>query len=253
MPRGGIEPATKRLIVIAGGLAVAVVGAIGITALSGSRQTEVPVLRAEDRPLRVKPENPGGMQIAGAATEIFGGEREGGGSRLAPAIEAPDPKGLQAQMAPAAPPKPRAVPPDISASPTPAPAAKTAAASHPAPQVQSGTKPPATVERHAATAPVQTPAAAAAVSAGAKPAGAKAIGVQLAALSTEAAAREEWRILTRKFPELLNGHQPNFVKAERDGRTVWRVRTGGFTDVSKASGFCERARAKGAACAVAEF
>jgi len=249
VPRGGIEPATKRLIVIAGGLAVAVVGAIGITALSGSRQTEVPVLRAEDRPLRVKPENPGGMQIAGAATEIFGGEREGTGSRLAPAIEAPDPKGLQAQMAPAAAPKPRAAAPETAVPPTPAAATKAAAMSHPSTQAQSGAKPGAVAEKHAVTAPAQSPAA----SAGAKPAGAKAIGVQLAALSTEAAAREEWRILTRKFPELLNGHQPNFVKAEHDGRTVWRVRTGGFSDLAQASGFCGRARAKGAACAVAEF
>ena len=77
--------------------------------------------------------------------------------------------------------------------------------------------------------------------------------VQLAALSSEEAARNEWKQLSKRVPELLNGRQPSFQRAERDGHTVWRVRTSGFTDVAQARSFCDHARTKGLGCSVAEF
>ena len=77
--------------------------------------------------------------------------------------------------------------------------------------------------------------------------------VQLAAVRSEDAAKSEWERLSKRFPELLNSHHPAFSKTERDGRTLWRVRTGGFADVPQATSFCEKVRAKGSACSVADF
>jgi hypothetical protein len=77
--------------------------------------------------------------------------------------------------------------------------------------------------------------------------------VQLAAVRTEDAAKSEWERLSKRFPELLGSHRPAISKIERDGRTLWRVRTSGFVDVPQATSFCEKVRAKGAACAVADF
>ncbi|HBK07173.1 MAG TPA: SPOR domain-containing protein [Acetobacteraceae bacterium] len=77
--------------------------------------------------------------------------------------------------------------------------------------------------------------------------------VQLAALTSEESARAEWAQLAKKMPDLLGGRQPSYSKTERDGHTFWRVRTSGFSDVAQARGFCERVRAKGAGCSVADF
>ncbi|MFL5254959.1 MAG: SPOR domain-containing protein, partial [Rhodopila sp.] len=77
--------------------------------------------------------------------------------------------------------------------------------------------------------------------------------VQFAALPSEDAAHAEWAQLAKKMPDLLNGKQPNFSRIDRDGRTFWRLRTSGFADAAQARVFCERVRAKGAACSVADF
>jgi hypothetical protein len=77
--------------------------------------------------------------------------------------------------------------------------------------------------------------------------------VQLAALSSEESARTEWTQLTKKMPDLMSGRQPNYSRIEREGRTFWRVRTAGFADMAEARSFCDRVRAKGAGCSVADF
>lgn len=77
--------------------------------------------------------------------------------------------------------------------------------------------------------------------------------VQLAALTSEEAARAEWAQLVKKMPDVLSGKQPNYSRIERDGRPFWRVRTSGFADVAQARNFCDHIRAKGAGCSVADF
>jgi len=77
--------------------------------------------------------------------------------------------------------------------------------------------------------------------------------IQLAALSSEDAAKSEWQLLLKRMPDLLGGRQPSFAKTERDGRTYWRVRTGGFGDVAQARAFCDKVRAKGGGCTIADF
>jgi hypothetical protein len=77
--------------------------------------------------------------------------------------------------------------------------------------------------------------------------------VQLAALTSEDAARKEWQLLAKRMPELLTGRQPVFSRFDRDGHVFWRVRTTGFADPAQAHAFCDHVRAKGGGCSVADF
>jgi hypothetical protein len=246
-----MDPATKRLALIAGGLGGLLVLVVGGWSMMGHRSTAVPVVQADSRPIRVKPDNPGGMQIAGTNEDIMDGSEKGGG-RLAPPPEAPAPQALRT---PPAPPPASAV-----AATTSAPVA----AVSPSPTIASapvGPKPVATalpaIAKPAAEKPAATPAAAKPVAATAASDHAVQAGkgalVQLAAVASEEAARTEWQRLEKRMPDLLGHHQPAISKTERDGHTLWRVRTGGFSDLTQATVFCERVRAKGTGCAVADF
>jgi cell division septation protein DedD len=228
-----MDPATRRLALIAGGLGGALLAIVGGWTVMGHRSTAVPVIQADSRPIRVKPENPGGMQIAGSNEDMSGGADTNGG-KLAPPPEAPAP---QAMLAPPPPPSPAAV-----TAPTPAPGPATAA--------QAAAKPAAPP-----ASPAASPAdkrAVAPASERAAPAGKGAL-VQLAAVTSEDAARSEWQRLEKRMPDLFGHRQPAFSKTERSGHTLWRLRTGGFSDVAQATAFCERVHAKGASCKIADF
>src|SRR6185437_16242994 len=147
-------------------------------AMLGHRTHGVPIVQADAGPVRVKPVNPGGLQVAAAGNEIFSGGSDTTVGKLAPPPETPD---LQALRAPPPPPpvhKPAeapvaaAIPPAApkAAAPVVQPAKPTVAAATPA-------------DRHAASPPAH---------AGKNPL------VQLAALSSEQAARTEWDILARR-------------------------------------------------------
>ncbi|MGE0222932.1 MAG: SPOR domain-containing protein [Acetobacteraceae bacterium] len=258
---------------IAGGLGGLLVVVIAGSALIGGRSSgEIPVVHADQRPIRVKPENPGGLQRAGLDNEIFSGA-ENGTAKLAPPAEMPDPKALRAApppapaslaAIPAAPPAIHAVKPEPAparpaaataglpaAKPAIVPAALTAA--RPAPVVAPPAAKPAPVMAAPAPAMIEKPMPVAPAPAVHQVPAGRSTAVQLAAVSSEAAARSEWQSLTRRMPDLLGGRQPAFSRTERDGRTFWRIRTSGFTDVNEAKSFCARVRAKGGGCTVAEF
>lgn len=239
--RGGMDPDTLRLLKIAGliGGGVALVVAGSAVLRHRSNGGEVPVIQADTKPVRFKPENPGGLQVPGMNNEILAGGGDGTTSKLAPAPEAPDLKALTAP-----PPPVIATPPVVAA--TPAPVAPPAVAKlAPAAPVPASKPAPAAVPAPVPAAVEKKPAPA--------PATGKPATVQLAAVSSEAAAKTEWQTLTHKYPELLTGHQPTISKTERDGKTFWRVRTTGFADVAQARTFCEKVRAKGGGCTVADF
>ncbi|OJW28693.1 MAG: hypothetical protein BGO51_19690 [Rhodospirillales bacterium 69-11] len=266
--RGGLDPAMRRLMIYAGGV-VGVLAVIGGASLLFDRHTgPVPVVQADSRPMRVKPENPGGMQITGLGDDVG----DDGKGKLAPAPETPNPKALRAtaaQEAPAVPPAALTAPnAGVAPSPSPSPSAAatapaqrvaTAAAPKPAPAAPTTTAPavstPAAPVAATAPSPAPAPVAAPVARAAAKPVPATTgrAAVQLAALSSEEAAKVEWQRMEKRMPDLLGGHSPTYTKVERDGHVFWRVRVAGFGDLAQAKAFCERVRAKGAGCSVADF
>lgn len=72
--------------------------------------------------------------------------------------------------------------------------------------------------------------------------------VQLGAPSTEAAALAEWERRRRAMPELLGGAERFIVRADVNGRTVFRVRAGSFATAAEADAFCGRIKARGGDC-----
>ena len=297
---------TRTLLLAAAALGGVLALGMGGWALLGRHPAAVPVIEADGRPVRVRPENAGGMQVAGADEQVMGGQA-GGVQAMAPPAEVPAPQALRAQMqtqasvpggaGPAVPAQaaggtagatPAAASSTATASPLPdtaRPASRAAAVANPAvrPTAPSATRqPPAATLSAAGTAtgapspatgaasavlqaPVQPPPpvqlAPASPPAPASPASGTAAGtaalggtmVQVAAMKTEQEAQAEWQRLAKRMPDALGGRNAVVQRAERDGKQVWRVRTGGFADVAEATAFCVRLRAKGADCTIAAF
>jgi hypothetical protein len=251
--RRGMDPDTRRLMVFAGGLGVVLIALISASAILGRHGGEVPVVSADTRPIREKPVNPGGMKIDGAENDVFSGGSDTSDARLAAASESPNAKALRTGAPPPAPAVETSGPVTLEPPPAPVPETKPAVVASAPPDARPApAKPP--VAAGAPPAPRSAPAkpSVAAAEAHSATPGHQTM-VQLAALTSEDAARAEWAQLAKKMPDLLNGRQPSYSRTERDGHTFWRVRTAGFADVAQARSFCDRVRTKGAECSVADF
>lgn len=206
----GIPP----LVWLLGGSLIGV-GALGVLVLWGSHALSpggVPLIEAEERPFRVRPENHVATAAPRPADSIF--ERPGarvervGEARLAPGPERPVPEGWRQLATPAPAPGPLA----------PAPAL---ALAEPSLQVAVTARP---------------------VAGG--------VQVQLGALQSEEAALAEWARLRGRIPELAP-HSPNVVRFDREGRpSFWRLRVAGLRDRDAAQALCEQVRTRGGNCAV---
>ena len=215
-PEGGFDPDMRRMAVIAAGIGGGLALVIGMFSLSHHVHHGIPVILAEAGPVRIKPVNPGGMTVAGAEDLSTGVET------LAPEPEKPALHALRAKVKPPA---------------------KTAELQAVAPAAQAAAIPPAV----AAPAPVQPASATPIVPAS------QGQAVQLAAFETQQAAEQDWGKLAEKIPGLFNGHTPEVERAVVAGRTVFRLRTGGFADMAAATAFCGKVRAKGGDCTIAAF
>jgi hypothetical protein len=88
----GMDAGTMRLLWMAGAGGLAILVGIAVYSLTGrSSNNVVPVIQADSRPVRVKPENPGGMAVAPEQQRANPNE-----SRLAPGTEEPNPRALMA-------------------------------------------------------------------------------------------------------------------------------------------------------------
>lgn len=251
----------RRMMLAAGGVGVVLLlGVGGYFVATGGGPGSVPVIQAPATPLKVKPTDPGGLEVNSQTSALLSSAGTTGNASVAPGPEVPDPAALaaaaQQEQAPPAEPSPApaaaasSVPTPPPAPPAPAPAAvavpsipETPAApgsqrmamNVPAPSRTSGQvhnlaeeyRPPVDRDGH--------------------------VHVQLAALGSQEAATLEWQRLTHRMPALFAGRRPIYAQAHVNGHDYWRVRTAGFTSVNEAMKFCDDVRAHGGACTVASF
>lgn len=80
-PGGG---GMQLMLIVAAGLGILLLGGLVVWSLMGHRSGDVPVVEADPRPVRVKPADPGGMQVVGANVEMGGTSVNGGGTMAPP-------------------------------------------------------------------------------------------------------------------------------------------------------------------------
>jgi hypothetical protein len=181
---------------------------------------DVPMIRADERPTKVKPENPGGMEVPDRDKLIYT-QKRATVEHLLPPPEKPMPR----------PTAPSAAAP--SGSPQPPLMTAAAGASNPAPQLQ--------LQQPTGKLPAKSgsPAATAA-----KPAAAQQTGgarVQLASVRSEEAARQEWDRIRRANPDLLGSASANFVRADLGEKGVfYRLQTAPIADAERVCGELKR-------------
>ena len=190
-------------------------------------------------PIRVKPENPGGMQVAGADEDILSGGAEAAGRQAGARRRRPRRRRRLRRQPPPAPSLPRRRRRLPAPAAAPAPAAGQPRRPTPAADRRSPAKPPPRRTKRAGRPPPR-PAASALV--------------QLAAVRSEDAAKSEWQRLSKRMPDLLGQR----TAGDQQGRARWpHVLAPAHRRVHRRrrrpTAFCERVRAKGAGCSVAEF
>jgi hypothetical protein len=208
----------------------------------------VPLIRADDHPTKVRPDQPGGMTIPDQNVSLYN-EKPGGAQveKLLPAAEQPMPRPAPAarEAAPSAP--PAAPAPPQAARSAGSPAANSAAPAHPAAKAAAKTapQPAATAPAHAKQAAL-TPAAAA-------PAGKAApVQVQLASLRSPEAAREDWARLKRENPDLLGKLTAVAVRTDLGDKGIYyRVLAGSFSDAAAATKLCSELKRRNLGCVLA--
>ena len=263
---GGLDPDMRRMAIIAAGFGGVLALVIGGFSLSRHAGHTVPVIAAQAGPVRVKPANPGGMQVEGADAAVAPGEE-----KLSPPEEQPELSALHARLKAAR----QAARAQAKADASKLAAAKAESTHTQVAEVHSQLgaaapgvaqpiiAPPAPVQHASATKlasfapnlPLAQPPGVALPAARPMIAGAAQAGttVQLAALESQAAAEQAWGRFSEKMPELFKPRRPDVIRADVAGRTVWRLRTGGFPTLASAVEFCTHVRAKGSDCSIAAF
>ncbi|MFC3677467.1 SPOR domain-containing protein [Ferrovibrio xuzhouensis] len=236
-----------------------------------------PLIRADQGPTKVAPENPGGMQVPNQDKQIY--DRIGGNvppagddgktERLLPPPERPS---ASVATAPATGPAGSAPSVTVPMRPAPSPVPNQAPNQAQGQQGQAATGIPnqtnapsamplsqaekTQAERTPAAKPAESkPAAKPAAEAPAKTASLASPGgsakVQLASLKDQADAQATWNRLQKKFPELLNGLTPSYEKVEIPNKGAFvRLQVGPLKDRAAAQSLCQQLAAKNQGCIV---
>ncbi|HQT59587.1 SPOR domain-containing protein [Acidiphilium sp.] len=268
-PTRGFDPEMRRIALIAGGFAGAIVLVALIWGGVRPRLGPPPVIKPPPGPMRTAPSNPGGLQVPGANEQIMSGTTASGPPQLAPPTPQPDFSKLAAEAKPVQP-APKSAASSSSAAapsaPSGSPEPSSAVALPPPPPLPSAN--PALEAKTAATPPAEAPPAAPPAAAAAAapnrqigkamptiipPKQAASAGphdIQLGALVSMAKANEAWQILLARVPDLLAGRSPVVVPGTVNGQTFYRLRLGGFASAADAAAFCDRLKARHVACYV---
>jgi len=194
----------------------------------------VPLIRADERPTKVKPEQPGGMQIPDRDKLIY--------NQMRPVVEHLLPLPEKPMARPAAPPPSPPLQTDTARSPAGTPPPASAAPEKPQAATQTAQPPqPAGKAAPAAPAPSKSPAA--------KTGGTR---LQLGSVRSEDAARQEWERIKRKNPDLLGNISATPIRADLGDRGVYyRIQTAPFTDLTAAERICSELKQRSIGCIIA--
>jgi hypothetical protein len=187
-----------------------------------------PLIRADPNPIKVKPDQPGGLVVPDRNMMIYN-ERPGG-----PPVEKLLPPPEQPEARPAPLPAPVAAAPQQQLAMAPQPA--------PLPAVKPFTPEP-TAPRAAPAAP---PAALGADKGGH-------IRIVLASLKTPDEARTEWARLKKASPDILGKMSADAVRTDLGDKGVWyRIEAGSFAQPAAAERVCRDLKARHLGCSVAK-
>jgi cell division septation protein DedD len=260
-PRHTLLPGRGLMLIVVGlsalallvvGLVYAVVERPGSDDVYADATGEVPLIRAPDAPYKVRPVDPGGMDVDGMnqlSFEAAGGLDPGGDLALDALPEEPMQRPVAGQPAP----PPVAV---AQAAPAPKPAAPAMAvpekpmpvAEKPKPVVVAEKPKPAPAksgDRLASLDKELSKAAAPPASDGGS------YALQLGAFSTQAKANDVWKDFSGRY-SYLKGLEKSVVTLERDGQKLYRLRATGVTGRATADNLCARLRVAGEQCSVAQ-
>jgi cell division septation protein DedD len=196
---------------------------------------DVPVVRADPGPVKVRPENPGGMQVPDQDKLVYdrmrGDEKPPQVERLLPRPETPLPP-------PAPTPPPAATPPLAAITPPPVTTPPPETAPPPAPKAAPAA--PSTEEVLAAKPPGPAPPPPQPPKAAPKPAAGGDFRVQLAAVRSPEQARGEWERLRRRNGDLLGKLRLFITKTDLGpGKGVYfRLRVGPLASEARAKALC---------------
>jgi len=243
-PPGEDEPVPRSHRVLGATLAVLVMalfaGGLWFAYVQGTRHPgtsatvgDVPLIRADERPTRVKPERPGGMEIPDRDNLVYNPARPAVEHLLPPPEKPlPRPTAPPAQAAAAGPPQPPAVAP-----PTPV----TPAAVNQPQQLAAATSaaPPGT------SPPLHPPA-------GQLPAKAGGTRLQLGSVRSEEAARQEWERIKRKNPDILGSLSAAPIRADLGDKGIYyRIQTAPVADPAAAERLCNQLKQRDIGCIIA--
>jgi SPOR domain len=224
------------MVVFAGGLYFAYVQGTRHAPVGAQSGDGVPLLRADTRPDKVKPDQPGGMAIPDQNVSLYNDKPSAAPvEKLLPAAEQPMPR-------PVAPPK-EAAPPQVAAGSPPAPDSAAAPASAPA-----ITMPPAA----SSPAPAKTAAKAPTKPAAANPvAKTGSVQVRLGSLRSPEAAREEWQRLKRDNSDLIGSMHANAVRTDLGDKGIYYRIEAGPLDAAAAERLCAALKQRNHGCILA--
>ncbi len=239
------------LLVLFGGGAYAIWEQWG-DGLIGRKADELPVVRAPEGPMKVRPEQPGGIDIPNRDKLVYDRlEKKPPEANMENLLPRPE--------VPLSPPEQKPVdkaelPSQPDAKGEPETTAVTSAAEGPksAPPPEPKSAPPTVREVIAATKPSAVPPPPlvkepepAAKKATAKPAPVKAAPgdgyqIQLAAVRKQEAAKSEWQRLSKKHNSLLGQLSLNVVRADLGNKGIfYRLRAGPIADLTAAKTLCQ--------------
>ena len=249
-----------RLVMVLAAVLIAAVAGGGLWYVleQSSGDQEIPLVEADRTPVKVRPDEPGGMQVPHQEIGVLNRPATGMAAqkpqvetlmpppempvpppRLAPVEEA----GAPAAAAPAVAPGTRLVAPPLPAPPA-APALPVKPAAPPPPQPPQAEAAPAPSPAPAlspapAPAPSPTPAASPAP-------GAAGYRAQVAAFRSEAAANNKVGQMKTRYADIFGPLPLHVRRVDRGARGTWyRVQAGVFAERGQATALCEELKRRG--------